>query len=244
MNPYIIYNGVSSETMGVIITELPTWHRAARRVSEQTIPGRSGAVVQDDGGYDMYSATLRLNVNGADERDVRAWLRGEGWMISSDEDGYKAYVYVYGQIDVDRMRIGSSCYDNYTVNLRVDPYLRETDEAALTFTTNDTFGGKGHDNSAPLIAVTGSGSPILMVNSATVYLLGLNGTLYLDAETGTAYTIETDETTQLPVMVFAGTHVGLEEGEWPYLLPAGGVNLISWTGSITKVEIQPNWRYL
>lgn len=244
MNPYIIFGGVSSEDMGVIITELPTWHRAPRRISEQTIPGRSGAVVQDEGGYDLYAATLRLNVNGAAPRDVFAWLRGEGWMISGDDPGYQAYVYVYGQIDVDRMRVGGDCYDDLTVSLRVEPYLREVDEAALTITEAVTFAGKGCDDSAPLLAITGSGDPILMVNGATVYLYGLDGTLYLDAETGIAYTLETDPGTQAQTPVFAGTQVALEEGEWPYLLPAGGTNLINWTGGITQVTIQPHWRYL
>ena len=61
MNPSITFNGVTSDSLGVIVTELPTWHRAQRRITEQTIPGRPGALVQDDGGYDLYSATLRLN---------------------------------------------------------------------------------------------------------------------------------------------------------------------------------------
>ena len=60
-----------------------------------------------------------------------------------------------------------------------------------------------------------------------------------DAETGLAYTIVDNQP------AFAGSQVSLEEGEWPYLTPAGGVNLISWSGgTVTKVEIQPNWRYL
>lgn len=240
MNPSITFNGVSSEAMGVIVTELPTWHRAQRRISETAIPGRSGAIVQDEGGYDLYTATLRINCNGADPRDVYAWLRGEGWMISSDEPGYKAYVYIYGQIDANRMRVGGDCYDNLNVGLRVEPYLREVDEAALTFTGADTFAGKGHDDSAPLLEISGTGDPILMVNGATVYLYGLEtgAPLYLDAEAGLAYTLEDG------APVFAGTRVGLEEGEWPYLLPEGGTNLINWTGSITQVVIRPNWRYL
>lgn len=31
-------------------------------------------------------------------------------------------------------------------------------------------------------------------------------------------------------------------GDFPVLLP--GQNAISWTGNVTKVEIQPNWRSL
>ena len=31
-------------------------------------------------------------------------------------------------------------------------------------------------------------------------------------------------------------------GEFPILKP--GMNAISWTGEVTKVEVKPNWRYL
>lgn len=31
-------------------------------------------------------------------------------------------------------------------------------------------------------------------------------------------------------------------GDFPVLLP--GRNAVSWTGSVTKIEIRPNWRYL
>ena len=31
-------------------------------------------------------------------------------------------------------------------------------------------------------------------------------------------------------------------GDFPLLVP--GNNAISWSGDVTKIEIQPNWRYL
>lgn len=31
-------------------------------------------------------------------------------------------------------------------------------------------------------------------------------------------------------------------GDFPTLLP--GQNAISWSGNVTRLEIQPNWRYL
>ena len=42
-----------------------------------------------------------------------------------------------------------------------------------------------------------------------------------------------------------GTMTGLNSamsGDFPKLLP--GNNAVSWTGNVTKVDIQPNWRYL
>lgn len=237
-NPGIIYNGISSETLGLIVTRLPDFHRAAYRVSEVTIPGRSGQLVQDDGGYDLYSTALEINCNGVDLRTVYAWLRGEGWMISTDEPDYKAYVYLYAQADDERFRAAGT-YDTLSFSLRVEPFLRLVNEEAVVLTENaNTFQGQGHDATLPFIHVEASGDVTLMVNGATAYLTEVDGDIWLDCEAGVAYT-EAEG-----VKAFAGTQVTLEDGEWPYLLPEGGANLVSWTGSVARVTLQPNWRFL
>ena len=40
----------------------------------------------------------------------------------------------------------------------------------------------------------------------------------------------------------ATSMIGCMSGDFPTLLP--GQNAISWTGNVTKVEVQPNWRFL
>ncbi len=238
MNPTITFNGVSSETMGVIVTRLPDFHRAARRIVEKTIPGRHGALIQDEGAYDLYTTILEVNLNGASQRDVYAWLRGEGWMISSDEPDYKAYVYMYGSVTDNRFRTSGGAYDTLSVDLRVEPFLRLVTETPVSLTANGTFAGQGHAESAPLIRVDGSGDGTLMVNGYTAHLTGIDGSLYIDADAGVAYTLADG------APVFAGSMVELEGGEWPGLKGAGETNLVSWTGGITGVWIQPNWRFL
>lgn len=238
MNPTIIYNGVSSQDLGVIVTRLPDFHRAPRRIVEKTIPGRHGALIQDEGAYDLYTTILEINLNGVSQRDVYAWLRGEGWMISSDEPDYKAYVYAYGSVTDTRFRVAEGPFDTLSIDLRVEPFLRLVNEEPLSFESNSTFPGQGHAESAPLIRVDGSGDGTLMVNGETAYLTGIDGSLYIDCEAGVAYTLAGG------APVFAGSAVELEGGEWPGLKGAGETNLISWTGGITGVWIQPNWRFL
>lgn len=237
MNPEITYNGISSETMGLIVEKLPDFHRAARRVSRSDIPGRSVPLIADDGGYDVYETDMRLNLNGQSLMDVYAWLRGEGWLISSDAPGYKAYVYLYDQIEDMRFRMDSDAYDSLTVTLIVEPYLREVSEAVVTLTSPGNFAGRGHDPALPEITLTGSGNINLLINDQAVLIDGLRGSITIDSEAGVAYRMVNG------AMEWAGSIVTLEDG-WPQLRPKGGSNLVNWSGSVTQVAIQPKWRYL
>lgn len=238
MIPSIVFNGVSSESLGVIVTRLPDFHRASRRIVEKTIPGRHGALIQDEGAYDLYTTILEVNLNGASQRDVYAWLRGEGWLITSDEPDYKAYVYAYNSVTDERFRVPEGAYDTLSIDLRVEPFLRLVEEEPLAFSSNSAFLGQGHAESAPLIRIDGSGDGTLMVNGETAHLTGIDGSLYIDCEAGVAYTLAEG------VPVFAGGKVELEGGEWPAFKGEGEYNLVSWTGDITGVWIQPNWRFL
>lgn len=68
-----------------------------------------------------------------------------------------------------------------------------------------------------------------MVGTTIVELEGVSGSITLDSQLQEAY---------------SGV-IGLNSamsGEFPILKP--GQNAVSWSGEVTKVEIQPNWRYL
>lgn len=236
-NPEIIYNGVSSEDLGLIVVKLPDFHRAPRRVTQTDVPGRSLPVIADEGGYDTYQTTIEINMNGVPLRTAYGWLRGEGWMISSDEPTLKAYVYLYAQINDERFRVDGDCYDTIKAQVLVAPHLREVDEAAIELTEAATFQGRGHDPAEPTITVTGTGDINLMVNGASVLIDGLDGSITIDSEAGVAYTVVDGEKT------WAGSMVTLMDG-WPKLNPEDGANLVNWSGSVQAVAIQPNWRYL
>ena len=83
--------------------------------------------------------------------------------------------------------------------------------------------------SEPIIHVYGSGDATLIVNDTFVELEGIEDSIVLNSVIQEAYK---DETLLNEKM----------EGEFPMLKP--GNNLISWSGDIDRMVIQPNWRYL
>ena len=246
MNPYIIFNGISSEDIGVIIEQLPNLDRPQRRVAETTIPGRDGALVTDEGGFDLAGATLRVNCNGVPLRKVYAWLAGEGWLVTSDEPEFRVYAYCYNSVTDSRFRLpDGQCFDSLSVNLRLAPWRYLRREEALVFTEGATFPGHGDAAAAPVITITAAAAMTLMVNGATVFIDAFAngagvaaGTVVIDCEAGIAWRAEDGEP------AWWGEYVHLEEDDWPALLPEGGVNLISWTcQGGAQVTVQPGWRF-
>lgn len=236
-NPYIIYNDVKSTNIGVIMTRLPDFHRAARQISQVEIPGSSTPLMIDEGGYTAYQTQMQINANGVDLRDLYAWLSGEGWMISSDEPKYKAYVYLYSQIDDRRLRVGGDCYDTLTVPVLVEPFLREKNETEIDMDEPGLIEGDGNVASLPRITVWGSGDINLMVNEQTVLFSGIEDRITIDCEAGIAYRSGGGE------RAWMGEHVTLVD-DWPQMKAAGENNEINWSGNVERVRVHPNWRYL
>jgi phage-related protein len=99
---------------------------------------------------------------------------------------------------------------------------------ALTV-SGGTITNPGNVPSEPIITVYGSGEITLMVGLTIVELEGVSDSITLNT----------------PLMeVYKGTARinSSMSGDFPILTP--GMNAVSWSGGVSKVEIQPNWRYL
>jgi phage-related protein len=68
-----------------------------------------------------------------------------------------------------------------------------------------------------------------MVGLTIVELEGVSGSITLDTQLIEAYSGITSLNNSM-------------SGDLPILTP--GMNAVSWCGNVTKVEMQPNWRYL
>ena len=86
----------------------------------------------------------------------------------------------------------------------------------------------GNVFSEPVITVTGSGEVTLIVGM-TIVELELSGSITIDTPLMEAYSGVMSANSAM-------------SGDFPKLLP--GQNTVSWSGSVSKVLIQPNWRNL
>ena len=118
----------------------------------------------------------------------------------------------------------------FAVNFHRYPFFYANAAADITVTTSGTIiTNMGSVYSEPILTVTGSGNITLMVGLTIVELENISGSIVIDSVLQKAYQGTT----------LINDHMN---GEFPRLKP--GANAISWTGSVTRVVVRPNWRYL
>lgn len=118
----------------------------------------------------------------------------------------------------------------FAVNFRCFPFWYQEDTADITVNASGTIvTNPGSVYAEPILTVYGSGNITLMVGTTIVELEDISGNIVLDCALKEAYlgnALMNDRMT----------------GDFPVLKP--GANAVSWSGTVTRVVIQPNWRYL
>lgn len=89
----------------------------------------------------------------------------------------------------------------------------------------------------PIIKITGTGDCLINIGGRSFSLKGLTGSIVIDSDVESAYTVTTNGT------IASNQNDKVYTREFPYLNE--GTTEITWTGdSITKVEIEERWRTL
>lgn len=237
MRNYIILNGINSNTLtGLLISKLPPITKPKQRTQTEEIDGRDGDIVTTLG-YGAYDKTIDIGLYGEyDLEDIMTYFNSKGTVtFSNEEDKYYNYQIV-DQIDFDRL----IRFRTAKVKMHVQPFKYSAVESIRTFNiTNQqqiTINNSGNYTAKPLISITGSGTINLSVNGYEVLVIELG-------ETATTITIDTanmeaynQNTSQLMNRSVTGDYDNL------YL--NAGNNTISWTGTITQIQIQNYSRWL
>ena len=239
MEPYFIFRGIDSRDIGVVVEDMFDVHRPKRNVQTIQVPGRDGRLMQDDGTYDTYTISGKINCFGAPLSDVYAWLSGSGDLILGDEPTRSIRASAAAQVKNTRFRC-DGCYDSLTVSFDCQPfrYHGEQTEGAndIPLTSSPaTVTNPGTYKSAPRIKIAGTGTAVLTIGTQIVEVEDLAGGVIIDSELGECFDLTE---TQLKNSV-----VTLMDEDFPTLQP--GANIISWTGTgVTGITITPRWRDL
>jgi len=98
LNGTIIYNGKSSVDLGVIVNKLPVIRKPKRKGSTTSIPGRSGSLAREEGGFENYVQPYEISITdtnrgiSAISGDLAAWLLNTRGYIRL-EDSFDPDVY-------------------------------------------------------------------------------------------------------------------------------------------------------
>ena len=229
------FAGARNTQKGVRLLSLPVRYHPAERGKLVEVPGRDGYLWAADGAFD--NVLTRVQCQTTDDADmaiVDAWLCGAGELRFCDdpERFYRARVTKEFSRSAAMNRFVNQAF---TVTFDCQPFLYHRSVEDITLDGNpDTVTNPGTYKSAPKIKITGTGDVTLTIGTQIVLITGMEGGVIIDSELGDCF--------DLTKTRLLNSQVTLMDDEFPTLQP--GANIISWTGTVTKITITPRWRDL
>ena len=231
MMDWFEWNGIRCTQYGIHVLEQPPVTIPPERVTFTDVPGRSGSLTQlegDDVYDDMVLTATCLIADPSRIPEIAGWLRGSGTVTFANRQGGFYHARVVNQIPFEKILRGNP-HRSFVINFRCKPFWYLSDVKPITLTTSGSFiTNPGCVASEPVITVYGSGEITLMVGM-TITELEITDKITLDTPLMEAYSESTSMNSCM-------------SGDFPSLLP--GKNAVSWSGNVSKVEIEPNWRSL
>lgn len=233
-NNVFYFNDSSSSDHGVRLINVYIPSLPAARGKVETPPGRNGELWMAEGCYDTITIKLQCRANKSKHSEIGGWLTGRGKLRFSSAPGFEFIGRVSKQVDFKQLTADSDPLIEFTVTFALQPfrYVYPAPAAQEITTSGGTITNPGTVFSQPEIKLTGSGDITLVVNGYSVEARSLADGAVIDCELMETFNLAKT----------ASLNSSFVMDEFPVLRP--GTNIITWTGSVTKVEITPRWRYL
>lgn len=230
---YVILNGINSNTIsGLIIQELAPISKPQKKVKITEIEGKDGDII-DELGYEAYDKTIKIGLSrNYDIDQIIKYFNSSGKVTFSNEND-KYYLYtITKKIDFERL----VRFRTATVTFHVQPFKYKVDEelvdVSISNQTSITVENIGLEVSKPIITLYGSGIIELSINNSAVFQVNI------DEDYLTIDSINEE--------AFKDTLSNLKNrkmsGDFPILNP--GENVITWTGNLTRIIVDPKSRWL
>ena len=229
----INWRGIDSDTItGLIISELPPISKPKMKTTITKIDGRDGDIIEELG-YESYTKNIKIGLTkNYDINQVIKYFTGSGDLIMSNEPDKVYKCRIIDKVDYNKLLR----FKTATVKFYTQPFKFKKDEPKVILSideeTSVMVNNIGLEKSKPIIKLTGSGTVDLQLNGATV----LN---YTFPENETEVIIDSIQEEAYHDGIFKNRNM---VGEFPIL--ELGENIISWSGSLTRIEIDPKSRWL
>ena len=232
MMDWFEWNGIRCTEYGIHVLEQPPITVPAERVTHTNVPGRPGSLTTLEGEDvydDMILTATCLIADPSRIPEVAAWLKGSGTVTFANREGGFYFARIANQIEFAKVLRGNP-HRSFAVNFRCKPFWYLSDVEPITLTSSTSIiNNPGSVYSEPVITVYGSGEVTLMVGTTIVELSGVSGSITIDTSLMEAYAGDISANSCM-------------NGDFPRLQP--GQNAISWSGDVTRIVVQPNWRML
>ncbi len=222
----------SSTIAGLIITSLPPISKPKMRTSTTEIDGLDGDIVENLG-YKSYTKTISIGLSyDYDIDEVINYFNGQGKLVLSNEPDKYYNAQIIDNIDFEKLLR----FKTADVSFHVQPYkylLNETKQIlTVTTETSLTVENQGYEKSKPIITIYGSGTIQISINNINVFSV----TIDEDDEYITVDSMQEE--------AYCGATLKNRNMNGDFPLLDSGESVISWTGTVTKIEVEPKSRWL
>lgn len=225
---YFIFKGIDSSPL-LIINKLPPIIIPDRNVEKIEVPGRNGFLTEDDGTYQGIIKPVECTIRDLSQIDfICSWLTGSGDVIFSNQPDRLFKATIINKIEFSKV---AHTFHKFLIQFDCQPHPLMLDNALIALTAPTTLFNPGTAYSEPIIKIYGTGDITLTINSNNIYLYNVADYVTIDGVLG-------------DVLKDTGLKNNDASFDWDKFLLQIGENTISWTGTVTKIEITPNWRYL
>lgn len=236
---FIIGDKTSTE-LKTVIQKRPTIIKPKRKISLRSIAGRSGDLIVDDEAYENGTIELTAAVKGRNQEEQEQNRTNIG--LAFDTGVYQTFVpywdskYEYQVVTISGPDFYGTRFlgfsDPYDVQLSFKPFKKLRNVKTITLTSSGTVTNPLKYDALPYIKITANGDVTLTVNGKNIVLKNIVDFIELDSEIEECYKLKnnvmTDENSKMYSIDFPVFKTGN--------------NTISWSGDVTKIEIEPRWR--
>lgn len=204
-----------------------------KEIETISIAGRNGTLTKELGFLDR-SITVNFNFKTRNRNDnmskkirniTSLLLNAKKISFTDDKEVY----YKVKAVSISDIERNLRVLGSFSATFTVDPFAYYSPNSKILLTNHSKIYNIGTYESEPHIKVFGTGNATLNINNKDLTLKDIDGFIEIDSELKETFKDSVSKNDK-------------KVGEYPLFLI--GENTISWTGNITKIEIEPRWRFL
>ena len=232
MSNYLKVNDFTTSGLrNCVVTDFGTIHSAIPRFSEQSKPfGMNGSYNREEGAFENYERTIRVFFESFS--DLTALVDkfkavGNQLEFSNQSDS----VFYADLLDTEITPKGMYGWE-LAIKLDMQPFRYQKNSEPVVLTSPGTITNPGSVYSEPVVEIEGSGDVSLTIGQKTMHLT-VNTKATIDCRQGKQNIYNATGVIQNTLRKRGGF----------FEIPVGNTG-VTYTGNVTKVTINPNWRYL
>lgn len=232
--PYFIFKDKSSLEIDLYILEKSNVKGAERDIEYQSVPGRDGDLVIDNGRYKNVNISYKLEMLASSDTEFLSNVKTLKNTLLSESgyfylwDTYDPYYFrkasFVGGLEIDQENRKNTC--SISFNCKPYKYLI-AGQNKITLTASGYISNTEYISSLPYIKITGSGDVTLSINDDDFVFTAVDEYIEIDSEIMNVYKNNVGQNAKM----VGSTFPNLESG----------ANYIAWSGAVTSVEIIPRW---